>query len=141
TSTGMMGGYPGAVNRYRFLRTSNIFEKMKACELVQEISEHHCVEETLQVKQQDLIQNPSDVYAVLWSAAGGFGDPLERDPAKVAADVANGDVSKEAAREIYGVVVGDAGATASERERLRKARLKGSNGQVKKLNGKVTMQA
>ena len=45
---------------------------------------------------------------MLWSAAGGFGDPLERDPAKVEADVDNGDVSAKAALEIYGVVLGDA---------------------------------
>jgi len=141
TSSGMMGGYPGAVNRYRFTRDSDVGERMKRSQLVNDIDELKGKPETLQLRQQDFVQRPADVYAVLWSAAGGFGDPLERDPAKVDADVANGDVSKEAAREIYGVVVGDAGATASERERLRKARLKGSNGQVKKLNGKVTMQA
>src|SRR5437879_5527664 len=100
TSSGMMGGYPGAVNRYRFLKESNIFEKVKASELVQDISELHGVSETLQLRQQDFIQNPSDVCAVLWSEAGGFGDPLERDPAKVAADVENGDVSAAAAKTI-----------------------------------------
>ena len=57
---------------------------------------------------------------MLWSAAGGFGDPLERDPAKVEADVENGDVSEKAALEIYGVVLGDARAT--ERRRARHAR-------------------
>src|SRR6059036_280934 len=125
TSTGMMGGYPGAVNRYRFLKESNIFEKMKASELVKDISELHGVEETLQLRQQDFIQNPSDVYAVLWSAAGGFGDPLERDPAKVAADVDNGDVSAAAAKAIYGVVIGDEEATKRRRQELRARRVQG----------------
>ena len=64
------------------------------------------------------MQNPTDVYAVIWSAAGGFGDPLERDPAKVEADINNGDVSAMAARAIYGVVLGDAAAT---REGAREA--------------------
>jgi len=141
TSSGMMGGYPGAVNRYRFTRDSDVGERMKRSQLVNDIDELTGKPETLQLRQQDFVQQPADVYAVLWSAAGGFGDPLERDPAKVDADVANGDVSEKAAREIYGVVVGDSGATVGERERLRKARLKGSNGQVKKLNGKVTMHA
>src|SRR5438046_9410166 len=96
---------------------------MKASELVKDISELHGVEETLQLRQQDFIQNPSDVYAVLWSAAGGFGDPLERDPAKVAADIDNGDVSAAAAKAIYGVVIGDAEATERERNRIRRLRL------------------
>jgi N-methylhydantoinase B len=63
---------------------------------------------------------------VLWSAAGGFGDPLERDPAKVEADVANGDVSEKAALEIYGVVPGDERATARQRAQVRNRRIQGS---------------
>jgi N-methylhydantoinase B len=123
TSTGMMGGYPGAVNRYRFLRNSDVLQKMKNSSLVNDIDELKGDREELGLRQQDFSQNPSDVYAVLWSAAGGFGDPLQRDPAKVEADVANGDVSVEAAKSIYGVVIGDAAATAKERQRLRLQRV------------------
>jgi N-methylhydantoinase B len=36
---------------------------------------------------------------------GGFGDPQERDPARVAADVRDGYVTPEAARRDYGVLV------------------------------------
>lgn len=36
---------------------------------------------------------------------GGYGDPRQRDPQKVLADVVNGLVSIEAAREVYGVAV------------------------------------
>ena len=52
---------------------------------------------------------------MLWSAAGGFGDPLERDAERVKADVDNGDVTEKAALEIYGVVLGDARATERRR--------------------------
>jgi N-methylhydantoinase B len=137
TSTGMMGGYPGAVNRYRFLKDSDILERMKRSELVSDISQVNGSEETLQLRQQDFTQNPTDVYAVLWSAAGGFGDPLERDPAKVQADVDNGDVSEQAAREIYGVVLSDPQATALERDRLRFARVGKRSGT--KLEGEVRL--
>lgn len=41
---------------------------------------------------------------------GGFGDPLTRDPARVARDVHLGYVSREAARGDYGVVVGEDGS-------------------------------
>jgi N-methylhydantoinase B len=138
TSTGMMGGYPGAVNRYRFLKESNIFEKMTQSELVRDIDELKGRKEELQLRQQDFVQNPSDVYAVLWSAAGGFGDPLERDPAKVEADVANGDVSERAARDLYGVILGDKEQTEKERIAKRKQRLQKATAPfspAKKLEG------
>jgi N-methylhydantoinase B len=139
TSTGMMGGYPGAVNRYRFLRDSNVLETMKQSKLVNDIDQLEGESETLQLRQQDFAQNPADVYAVLWSAAGGFGDPLERDPERVQADVENGDVSAEAAREIYGVVLDDPRATALERDRLRFGRIGKRSG--RKLEGDLRLRA
>ena len=58
----------------------------------------------------------------LWSGGGGgFGDPMTRDPALVEEDVANGLVSVERARDVYGVVPGDAAATASLRAAPRAA--------------------
>jgi N-methylhydantoinase B len=139
TSTGMMGGYPGAVNRYRFLRDSNILSKIRSSQLVGDIDELEGKSETLQLRQQDFAQGPSDVYAVLWSAAGGFGDPLERDPARVQADVENGDVSAEAAREIYGVVLDH----PQETERLRSEKRLGRIGEPSgsKLDGKENLRA
>jgi len=38
---------------------------------------------------------------------GGWGDPLDRDPEKVRADVLDDLVSEERAREVYGVVLTD----------------------------------
>jgi N-methylhydantoinase B len=46
-----------------------------------------------------------DVVRVRSGGGGGWGDPLERDPEAVAADVRNGFVTVEAARDTYGVVV------------------------------------
>ena len=58
------------------------------------------------------------------SGAGGYGDPFERDPARVLDDVLDEYVSVEAARDEYGVViVGDEvneAATAALRARRRK---------------------
>ena len=39
------------------------------------------------------------------AGAGGWGDPLERDPAAVLKDVRNELVSLTAAREFYGVII------------------------------------
>jgi N-methylhydantoinase B len=63
------------------------------------------------------------------AGGGGYGDPLERDPRLVAADVIGGYVSPRSARDDYGVVIGSDGnadvpATALQREHLRGARLR-----------------
>ena len=150
TSTGMMGGYPGAVNRYRFSRSSDVLERMKRSELVEDIDQVNGTPETLQLRQENFAQNPDDVYAVLWSGAGGFGDPLDRDPGKVAQDVENGDVSLEAAREIYGVPIDPAtgqtdlraaDARRAEMRRARLARAMPPAGAPRRLDGQVRLQA
>ena len=64
-----------------------------------------------------------------WNGGGGFGDPLEREPAAVLVDVREGTVSLEAARDVYGVVLTDGAeavdeeGTAAAREELYAARL------------------
>jgi N-methylhydantoinase B len=50
-----------------------------------------------------------DVVELYTGGGGGFGDPRERDPARVLADIVDGYVSREAAERDYGVVVGDDG--------------------------------
>jgi N-methylhydantoinase B len=44
-----------------------------------------------------------DVVRTMTGGGGGFGDPRERDPERVRADVRNRHVTAEAAREVYGV--------------------------------------
>jgi len=70
--------------------------------------------------------DPGDRLDVWTTGGGGFGDPLERDPELVLADVLDRKVSLDAARDGYGVVVSgravDALATASLRDELRTAR-------------------
>jgi N-methylhydantoinase B len=69
-----------------------------------------------------------DVFRHDQPGAGGWGDPLERDPARVLRDVRNGLVGLAAAREDYGVVVDpatgvvDGPATAALRTVLRARR-------------------
>lgn len=46
-----------------------------------------------------------DRAVLLTPSGGGFGDPLERDVERVVADVADGYVSLEQAREQYGVAL------------------------------------
>jgi len=69
-----------------------------------------------------------DVFRHEVAGAGGWGDPLDRDPATVLRDVRNELVSLAAARADYGVVLSgkslaiDEAATRALRERLRRTR-------------------
>ena len=71
--------------------------------------------------------NRGDVLRVVWSGAGGWGDPLERDPAPVLRDVVAEKITPARARDVYGVIVDaarravDAAATARERLSRRAA--------------------
>ena len=46
-----------------------------------------------------------DVVRIVTGGGGGYGDPREREPERVAADVLDGYVTAERAAEVYGVVV------------------------------------
>jgi N-methylhydantoinase B len=76
---------------------------------------------TMTMRQGDLFRHEV-------AGGGGWGDPLERDPALVLGDVLNGFVSERAAREDYGVVIAgkplavDTAATAALRQQMRTER-------------------
>jgi N-methylhydantoinase B len=61
------------------------------------------------IKEGDMFTRPS-------AGGGGYGDPLERDPASVCEDVADAYVSIERALRDYGVVVREVDADLSEYE-------------------------
>jgi N-methylhydantoinase B len=66
-----------------------------------------------------------DVIELRAMGGPGYGDPLARDPGRVARDVRDGYVSLQAAREIYGVVLNDAGhPDVAATEALRRERVK-----------------
>jgi N-methylhydantoinase B len=66
------------------------------------------------IRQGDLVQ-------ILKWGAGGYGDPLERDPALVREDVREGYVSAVWADALYGVVVRDGEVDAAATRERRKA--------------------
>ncbi len=76
---------------------------------------------TMTMKRGDVLVSES-------AGPGGWGDPLERDPARVLRDVRNEFVSLRSAREDYGVVIDvaswtvDEAATRALRDELRAAR-------------------
>jgi N-methylhydantoinase B len=46
-----------------------------------------------------------DVIRIITGSGGGYGNPLDRDPAKVTEDVRNGFITKERAKKVHGVDV------------------------------------
>jgi N-methylhydantoinase B/oxoprolinase/acetone carboxylase alpha subunit len=74
-------------------------------------------------KWSNITLHSGDGVELVLTGGGGYGDPLQRDPQKVAWDVKNRYVSREAARRLYGVVVDgafevDSPATQGLRQRL-----------------------
>jgi N-methylhydantoinase B len=108
---GVSGGAAGATNRFWVRRNG---ERVQTSPLPGKVSGY-----PLEL---------GDVLLMESSGGGGFGDPLERDPERVAADAAEGYVTSAAAEAIYGVVLRegapDAAATAARRASLRATRLR-----------------
>ncbi len=69
-----------------------------------------------------------DVFRHEVAGAGGWGDPLERDPAAVARDVLNEVVSRAAARADYGVVIDGQGRVEPDATSRLRAEQRGARG-------------
>jgi N-methylhydantoinase B len=138
-STGVFGGYPGPTVEYTAFRDTDIWDD----------------DVDLPASGAALSGTDADRESAVWGVtefekgdllherlpgAGGYGDPLKRDPEAVAADVVAGAVSPEAARDVYGVPVedGEAGDVAARREELRAARLDEGSVDAAPLGGDVT---
>src|SRR6266581_4576183 len=76
---------------------------------------------TMNMKQGDLFRHEV-------AGAGGWGDPLERDPALVLNDVRNEFVSERSAREDYGVVLAGYESRFTEIEK-----------RLERMEGKITL--
>ena len=88
-----------------------------------------------------------EVFRHILAGGGGWGDPLERDPAKVLKDVRNGLLSPEKARADYGVVLDtarlavDEAASARLREEIRRRRGWATTPKVQRTDPLPTAQA
>jgi len=68
--------------------------------------------------------SPTDIVSMQTPGGGGYGDPMERDPAAVLDDVRCGKVSLARARELYGVAI-DPGSWSVDKQET--ARLRSSS--------------
>jgi N-methylhydantoinase B len=122
-SLGIFGGYPGSNVRYSTFRDANAEDLPASLEEIE-------AGEQIDQFWGSVDLGATDIQFVRFMGGGGYGDPLDREPGKVAKDVENGLVSAGAASEIYGVVLSgagvDEGATVARRLELRGARIGGS---------------
>lgn len=100
---GIFGGSPGATSLVALKRNTNIQDLLpERLPLWNEIigDEH-----VLYGNNPGFILNKKDVILLSSAGAGGYGNPLERDPSFVLRDVTEGYVSLEKAADDYGVVI------------------------------------
>lgn len=125
---GLAGGLPGAAAKYvRYAGTSVPLRLQRGEPLAGDVAEIDGEPRVTYLKHARAPFPPDMVEYHCWQGGGGYGDPLDRDPARVAQDVSARVVSPRAAREIYGVVMEsgrvDEAATRSLRDAIRRARL------------------
>ena len=124
TARGIAGGYAGAPNRYEFVSGSDVQAQFRAGRVPQQLDELKGTRRDLLPKETGIVQTADDVYLLGVSGAAGFGDPIDREPAAVADDVANRSVTVTTAHHVYGVVLAAGGsvdeqATVARREAIR----------------------
>jgi N-methylhydantoinase B len=127
SSRGLNGGLPAPALRFRVFRERDVLGAFAAGRMPTTDEELGGDPEWPHPKLVNMALGPNDVFASSGAGGGGYGDPLDRDPALVADDVTEGYLSPEFARSIYGVVLSgtepDAEASTALRAVLRGARI------------------
>lgn len=96
---GYFGGYPGALGELHRIGGGELPTKGRA------------------------VLGPADRVVMALPGGGGYGDPLERDPERVEADVRDGFVSREAAERDYAIILtADGQVDVAATEALRASR-------------------
>jgi N-methylhydantoinase B len=124
-SPGLCGGLPSATNQFAIMRESDVRARFARGDLPTELHDFNGRLETFGAYAATSMTD-HDVYRTLSMGGGGYGDPLERDPAAVLDDAERMLVSTEWAERIYGVTIRDGAvdeaATKGRRDAVRDER-------------------
>jgi N-methylhydantoinase B len=117
--SGLWGGYPGATGYRHNVRNTNLLELVggqlphpvrdgdpERSELLAVAGEHQFDQRTLSMPEP---MHTGDLYLSPMRGGAGVGDPLEREPQAVAADVRGGYLTERLAGSTYGVALADDG--------------------------------
>jgi N-methylhydantoinase B len=117
---GLAGGLPGASARYLRFAEAGMLARLAAVEpLPGELDEIPSPPVVAPINSPQSPFRADSVEYHNWQGGGGYGDPLERDPARVTADVVAGLVSVAMAEELYGVRLLDGAVNTDATKRLR----------------------
>ncbi|MEV8057921.1 hydantoinase B/oxoprolinase family protein [Streptomyces antimycoticus] len=126
---GYGGGLPGGGSGHEILRRSNVAGLLAAGTVPTDDSLDCDKRDLLAINQSSVRVSAGDVFVQWIAGGGGYGDPLLRDPRRVAEDVRDAYITDHTASAVYGVVLADgavdAAATARTREAMRAARIGG----------------
>jgi N-methylhydantoinase B len=139
-SLGLAGGYPGSHAPVAVLRGAAVDRAFADGALPASADAVGGEREPISPKGMTLMSDQDVLDMYVSSGGGGFGDPLNRNPAAVRADVAERTVSGKMATAVYGVVLrhdGSVDEAATERrraamreERLHKGRAADGGGEM-----------
>ena len=125
---GVAGGLPARQGRFIKINKSNALSVLQEGRIPQDLEQIQGDKEFLPPKGYTRLEE-KDCFYLAWHGAGGYGDPIERDPKSVRQDVIDEVVSSYVAKGVYGVAVRDDSfeidhaATAKRREEIRRERL------------------
>ena len=124
----LFGGYPSSTTRYTMRRGAHARDLMVSTgRLPDHTNELRGHSEYLAPKCFNVPQEKDDAFILSWAGAGGYGDPLERDPERVRQDVLSCVCTRDWASRVYCVVLDggnnvDTEATAALRNDHRRQR-------------------
>lgn len=127
-TSGLVGGYPGGGATVMVKRGTNVFDVWASGVLPQRFDELQGGPLEILPAKCSFAMEKGDVFGSVPHGGGGFGDPTDRDPERVATDFRRRLVSIEWARKLYGVELQPDGTVDGERtseirKEIRKARV------------------
>lgn len=122
-TVGIFGGYPASTNSMAILRDSDVWERLSAGDVPNELEALTGDLEPVPIMQSTGLHR-GDVYHSITTGGGGFGDPLQRDPGAVQRDVASGATSQPWGETVYGVVLTAEGGVDEERTEVRRKEIR-----------------
>jgi N-methylhydantoinase B len=122
-NSGLAGGYPGNTGLEVLLRGGDLTDQLAAGKMPTELAELDGHSELGPCYAHSHVA-PGEVFYMYWQGGGGYGDPLLRDPAAVATDLAEHKVTPQSAEQIYGVVFDEVGAVAQDATARRRQELR-----------------